>query len=428
MSGKRIILATFGSLGDLHPYIAIALGLRSRGHSAVIASSAAHRLRVEAQGIAFHALRPDIAMYSPEVMRRAMNRRTGGYFILRHLLLPHLRDTYADLAEAVRGADLLVNHPTVLAGGLAARQSGVPLISTATAPSLLFSATDPAVLPGLPMGNVVARMGPTVNRALRALFRSVLRHSLQPVADLEADLGLPAANDFTLGGQLDSEMVLALFSPVLAKPQPDWPPHTRLTGFPFFDRADPIPPPSLRDFLDSGPAPIVFTLGSAAVQCAGNFYLESVAAARQIGRRALLLVGKDTRNELPGSMTPDVAAFDYAPYSEVFPRACAIVHHGGIGTTGQALLAGKPMLAVPFSHDQPDNAARVARLGVARTLPAHRYNARRAADHLRRLLDDPSYAAAATEVGRQVKSEDGVATACDCIEEDLVHHAQRRIG
>ena len=232
----------------------------------------------------------------------------------------------------------------------------------------------------------------------------------------------------TLGGQLSSELILALFSPVLAKPQPDWPRHTHLTGFPFLDQADLIPPPGLREFLDSGPAPVVFTLGSAAVLCADNFYRESAAAARQIGRRALLLVGKETRNELPGSMTPDIAAFDYAPFSEVFPRACAIVHHGGIGSTGQALRAGKPMMVVPSSHDQPDNAARLVRLGVARTIPSHRYTARRAADLLQRLLSDPRYADAAAEIGRQVQSEDGVASACNLLEELLAARAPSTAG
>ncbi|MDX1661825.1 MAG: glycosyltransferase, partial [Gemmatimonadota bacterium] len=99
-----------------------------------------------------------------------------------------------------------------------------------------------------------------------------------------------------------------------------------------------------------------------------------------------------------------------------FPRAAAIVHQGGIGTLGQALRAGRPMLVVPHSHDQPDNAHRATRLGVARTIRPTAYRADRVVAELRRLLEDSDYRLRAGEVGRIVRAEDGVATACDAIE------------
>jgi UDP:flavonoid glycosyltransferase YjiC (YdhE family) len=136
-----------------------------------------------------------------------------------------------------------------------------------------------------------------------------------------------------------------------------------------------------------------------------------------LGERALLLIG-DERNR-PASLPEGVAAFDYAPYSEVLPRARAVVHQGGVGTTGQGLRAGVPSLVVPFSHDQFDNAARVARLGAGRSLPRSKYNAQSAARELRLMLNDKSYAERAAEVGRIVQSEDGAASACDAIEEVL---------
>ena len=100
----------------------------------------------------------------------------------------------------------------------------------------------------------------------------------------------------------------------------------------------------------------------------------------------------------------------------IFPRAAAIVHQGGVGTTGQALRAGRPTLVVPFAHDQPDNTLRVTRLRVGRTLLRARYNSRRAVAELRRLLEDPSYAQNAVRVSRQVQAEDGVSAACDALE------------
>src|SRR5262249_59352925 len=124
----------------------------------------------------------------------------------------------------------------------------------------------------------------------------------------------------------------------------DWPPVTVLTGLRFYGRAgDGGMPPELLSCLDGGPPPLVFTLGSSAVGDAGPFSEHSVTAARRLGHRAVLLVGNDPRNR-QASLPDGMVAFDYAPYSELFPRAAAIVHQGGIGTTAQAMRSGRPML------------------------------------------------------------------------------------
>src|SRR6185295_11029453 len=146
---------------------------------------------------------------------------------------------------------------------------------------------------------------------------------------------------------------------------------------------------------------------------------ESAKAAAELGRRAILLVGSDTANAAAASPAAGIIAADYAPYSELFPRAAAIVHQGGAGTTAQALRAGRPMLVMPFAHDQHDNARCVIRLGVGREIGRDQYRSGRPAAALRALLDDPGYAARATDVGRQIQSEDGVAKACDLIERQL---------
>ncbi|MDQ3814086.1 MAG: glycosyltransferase, partial [Armatimonadota bacterium] len=242
---------------------------------------------------------------------------------------------------------------------------------------------------------------------------------IMPVYQLRAELSLPRGPNPLFDGQHSSALVLALFSSVLGEPQPDWPPQTRVTGFCFYDKKDETSiAPELAKFLDSGPPPIVFTLGSSAVFDARNFYRDSAEAARRLGRRAVLLIGKE--ENLPPEPLPEaIVAFDYAPYSEILPRTAAIVHQGGVGTTGQALRAGKPMLVMPFSHDQPDNAARITRLGVGRTLPRYRYNATRAAAELSKLLNDLSYATRAAEIGCRVQAADGPRAACDAIEERL---------
>ena len=154
----------------------------------------------------------------------------------------------------------------------------------------------------------------------------------------------------------------------------------------------------------------------AAVLAAGNFYRDSVAAVRRLGCRAVFLAGA---NSVDGPLPPGTAVFAYAPYSKILPRAACVVHQGGIGTCGQTLAAGRPMLVTPFAFDQPDNAARLQRLGVARTIRRSRYNATSAAAELERLLGDERYAKRAAEVGRLVAEEDAVLVACDAVDELL---------
>jgi UDP:flavonoid glycosyltransferase YjiC (YdhE family) len=210
--------------------------------------------------------------------------------------------------------------------------------------------------------------------------------------------------------------VLALFSPLVAAKQPDWPQQTQITGFPFLDGDGSAPLSSeVVDFLNAGPPPVVFTLGSSSAIDAGRFFQDSAAAIQRLKRRAVLVVGGDPSNR-PGTLPEGVVAVSYAPFAELFPRAAAIVHSGGIGTTALAMRAGRPMLVVPFSHDQPDNAARVTRLGIARTISRRRFSPKRVAAELKQILETPSYSAKAAEVGEKVRMEDGVAAACDALE------------
>jgi UDP:flavonoid glycosyltransferase YjiC (YdhE family) len=173
----------------------------------------------------------------------------------------------------------------------------------------------------------------------------------------------------------------------------------------------------LVNFLDSGEPPIIFTLGSSAVWVARDFFQESIEAAKRLGRRAVLLIG-DERN-LPRSLPEGIIAIDYAPYQSVLPRACAVVHHGGVGTTSQGLLAGIPTLIVPFAFDQSDNAEHARKVGTSRTLYRNNYRAPRVANELHELLTQPAYARRAMDVSEQLHREDGPGRASDLIEQVL---------
>lgn len=419
MTPRRIVLTTFGSFGDLHPYVAIALELKARGEAPVVATTPNYREKVEALGVEFRGLRPDLAdvVSRPETMRRVMDLKKGSEVVVRELAMPYLRETYEDLAAVCDGADVVVGHPLTFTARLVSEKTGIPWVSAVMAPLSFFSAIDPPAIPAAEFLQKAKALGPWFHRAIFRLARWNVGRWCEPLHRLRADLGLPPARDNALfEGQHSPRLVLALFSAQLARMQADWPPQTVVTGFPFFDEdGDADLDPALARFLADGPPPLVFTLGSSAVKDAGRFYEEGAEAAARTGRRAVLLVGKDTDNR-PRTLPPGVAAFDYAPYSKLFPRAAAIVHQGGVGTTGQAMRAGRPMIVMPYAHDQPDNAARVTRLGIARTIPRTQFTAERAAREIETLLGDPSYAARAVDVGLAVSFENGARAAADAIE------------
>jgi UDP:flavonoid glycosyltransferase YjiC (YdhE family) len=406
----------------LHPFIAVAKGLLARGCEPVIATSGLHRGRVESQGIGFHSLGPDMAELEndPEVFRRGMDLKRGGEYVFKSLFMPHLRSMHDDLRAALAGADLLVAHHIVFAAPLVVASTGTPWLSAALAPVAFFSRHDPPVLPPAVWMRHLHVLGPRFWGPLLGLAKRTVRSWVEPVRQLRAELGLHAGGDPMFEDAFSPHGTLALFSRALGAPQPDWPAATVQTGFAYFDNpGDEGLSPALARFLDAGEPPIVFTLGSSAVMDAGRFYEESLLAARALGRRALLLIGRDPRNR-PAPPLPDSAlAVEYAPSSQLFPRAAAIVHQGGVGTTGQGLRSGRPTLVVPWSHDQPDNAHRVCKLGVSRTVSRARYSANTAAAELSKILGDPSYAARAEAVGREVRAEDGVAAACDAVERTL---------
>ena len=412
---KRVLIATTGSLGDLHPYLAIGLELRSRGTTVTIATNNYYRTKVERTGLGFAPMGPHIPPVNSEAMQLAMDPKKGAEYLLRQIIYPGVPATYTEVMDAILRADIIVTHPLAYAAQIAAEKMGLPWISTVPTPTVFFSRYDPPVLAPYPFLTKLRPLGPGLNGLIMRLARATTRPWMAPITGFRASLGLAPGHDPVFEGQHSPQHVLALFSRVTAEPQPDWPPRTLITGFSFYDQIDHGQglDPDLQRFLDSGPAPVVFTLGSAAVMQAGTFYKESLAAVRHLGCRAVLLVGD---NSIPESLPPGTAVFPYAPFSKILPHASLVVHPGGIGTTAQALVAGRPMLVVPYAFDQPDNAARVERLGVARVIRRKDYEARRLTAEIDRLLSDISYGAAALKISRRMAEEDGVRSACDAID------------
>ena len=417
----RIVLSNIGTFGDINPLIAIALELKRRGHQPVMAVPAVYGPKIVPLGIEFHPVRPDLDPKNTLLAEMVYDVRKGTERGLREFLFPALRETYDDLTAAATiptRADLLLVGELNYAGPIVAEVTGIPWASYVLAPLSFFSAYDPPVLPMYPRLARADKAVPGMGHAIRRLARLVSRKWPQPIYDLRHELGLERGPNPLFDAKHSPDLVLTLFSQVLGQEQPDWPANTTITGFCFYDSdaGNAALPPHLEKFLASGPAPLVFTLGSAAVLAAGKFYEFGARAAELLGMRAVLLIGSDERNRPRNPLPDTICVAEYAPYSALFARAAAVIHQGGVGTTAQCLRAGKPMLIMPYSHDQPDNARRMRRLKVARIIQKGNFTPRRVAAKLRLLLENPIYARRAQQVALRLRGEDGVKMASDALE------------
>jgi UDP:flavonoid glycosyltransferase YjiC (YdhE family) len=249
---------------------------------------------------------------------------------------------------------------------------------------------------------------------MRLADRQIIDRPLAPgVNAFRAELGLPPVRRLFNGWIHSPQLVIGLFPEWFAPPQPDWPPNVHLTGFPLYDESDAREmPPELADFLRAGEPPIVFTAGSAMAQ-GTEFFRVSAETCRTRGWRGILLT------QYPDQLSPlpnGVRHFDYVPFSGVLPRTAALVHHGGIGTTAQALAAGVPQLVVPFAHDQPDNAVRVRRLGVGDYVRPKEYRTDRVVGKLEALLASAEVRENCRRRAEVMAGSNALETACELIE------------
>lgn len=421
----HIVLNPFGSLGDLHPYLALALGLRGRGHRVTVATCAVYKAKVEAEGLAFAPVRPDAGelLGQPALMKCLLDPGRGTEFLLRDYLIPRVREAFDDLLPVCRQADLLLTHVAAYAGPVVASHLKMPWLSVALQPSTLFSKHDLMTVPRAPWLRHLYWLGPRFTGLLLSIADRETRRWSRPILQLRRELALPADTNPVMWGQFSPLGTLALFSRHFAPPQADWPPHTSQPGFLFYDSLGAGLAGSSNQtgqaqaffrWLANGTGPVVlFTLGSSAVLQPGDFYDVSLRAAWRLGVRAILLAGDWHGRESAG---PDIFVAPYLPYSLAMSRVHAVVHAGGIGSTAQVLRAGVPSLVVPSSNDQPDNAHRLQRLGVANALPRSRYKLDAAVPLLRSLLASENARCRAASLAGGIRAEDSLLQACDAVD------------
>lgn len=428
-AAPKLVLATMGSLGDLHPFMALALRLRARGLEPVLAAAAEYRDKVEAAGIAFAPLRPSFAeMEQTLAMSRtelAGKMIESSEFLLVKAVLPFLRAAYDDMLALSAGAELIVTSSLAFGARLAAEKRGLPWIAVVLQPMMFLSSYDPPVIPKVEwLAGLLRRLGPRPTRHLYAAAKFATAPLFGPIASLRAHEGLaPDRRNPLFDGQFSPlGAAIGLYANLLGDVQPDFPPRSSVVGFAPYDSEDGrggALDPALEAFLGKGPAPLVFTLGSLVIMSPGSFYRESLLAARRLRRRAVLLVGEAALPEFADETADDVYIGTYAPHSLLFPRAAVLIHHGGIGTLAQGMRAGRPQLIVPHFADQLDNAARAVRIGIARSLPPARYRCASAARELEELLTGDGYRLRAAQVRDRPDMHDGAERAAQIIVDAL---------
>jgi rhamnosyltransferase subunit B len=380
----HVVAVTMGSAGDLFPFMAMALALRARGHRVSFLAPEPHRPYVTGAGLDFIGLPVDEAvLHDPDLWHP-----TRGFGVVWRVSRPAMAriPPFVDALPADERCVLLV-HPLALpeAGLCRAGRPGLKVAAAYLAPSNLPSVHDPMMVgpwrvpSWVPLG------------ARRALLRWGVRRFIDPVALAEVNAARIERGLHPLASLMPemlglADLSLTLFPAWFAPTQPDWPAPLYRAGFPLYDPGPEAPlPPRLAHFLAAGPAPVAFTPGTGNTQAVG-YFRHARAAVEKLGLRAIFLTPHHA--QLPPDLPPAIFWQDYVPLRALLPQVAALVHHGGIGTTAEALRAGTPQLVVPLAHDQFDNAARVALLGAGASLHARRLDAERLPHALAGIVGD----------------------------------------
>jgi UDP:flavonoid glycosyltransferase YjiC (YdhE family) len=419
------ILIGFGSAGDVLPLVIIGRALKARGHRVSVIANG-HFAPVVARAALEFIEFGSKELYQQSVASPAASDPVKSLRSLMAIVGEAAQPLYEMLADRfVPGETVAVATTLAFGARLAQEKLGLPLATVHLSPLSLRSDQEDSVLPGVPWlrGAMNRWVGWAGDRLL--LDPPVLR-TLGP---LRAKLGLPPIRRTCYRWWNSTTHVLGLFPSWYGPPQPDWPAQARLVGF-LRDSADDEPQlsPELLAFLDAGPPPVVFTPGSAHKHGAGFFEAARIACDR-LKVRALFVT--QFSEQIPAGVSGSILHVKYAPFGRLLRRAAAISHHGGIGTAVQAMAAGIPQLVVPVGYDQPDNAARLQRLGVARTLSPRRFRAEAATRELQLLLTSPDVARSCRSVQEYFAIDTGCDTAVAIIEGMLdppVAHAPSRAG
>ncbi len=413
----RWLLTSWGSHGDLHPFLALGRGLIARGHEASLVGHPDWRPEVETAGLRFVSTgeppREDFIEKHPEVMSRKWGGLVSLNALINKAVAPGFDFVVNALMPEARTHDVMVAHHFTFPAPVVAELTGIPWATVTLAPGLVPSSYS---LPGAHSGRAGQHFfARQVNRLIWSVGQRLTRRMVDPVVNrLRAKHGLDLVRDAVFEAH-SRRLNLQLYSEHFAPGPPDWSAEKRYAGFCYYDPPNAVAlPPEMEKFLSRGAPPVLFTLGSTAVQHPGDFYQHAIEAVESLGLRGILLIGPEKNR--PARLPDSILAFPYAPYGLLMPRVRAVAHQCGIGTLSHTLRAGVPSLACPYAFDQPNNARRIEALGVAEVLLRNQHSTAQIRTALKKLLAGDA-ATRARHLGDLIQSENGVDRACDVLEE-----------
>lgn len=386
--------------------------MRARGHRVSFLAPEQHGPWVRPTGLSFTGLPADEAVLrDPDLWHP-----TRGFGVVWRATRPAMARIvpFVEALPKNEPCTLLV-HPLALPEADLCRVAhpGVKIAAAYLAPANLVTVHDPLMVGPWRVPAWVPLS------ARRAFWRWVGRRFIDPVALADVNAARTTHGLTPVPSLMDwiatvPDLSLTLFPAWFAPTQPDWPQPLVRGDFPLFDpNTDATLSADLQAFLQAGPPPLVFTHGTGNTQAAA-YFRDAFAAATRLGRRAVFLTPH--REQVPADLPPSMLWQDYVPLRTLLPYAAALVHHGGIGTTAEALRAGTPQVVVPLAHDQFDNGARVTALGVGASLPAARLDERRLARALGGLLDAPGLDERTEAVTRRFEPGAGIDGMCEALE------------
>jgi rhamnosyltransferase subunit B len=406
---KRMLLVTLGTAGDVFPLLGVGRALRERGYEVQVASTSQYKSPIEQGGLEFLALNgipgatdhPDY--YHPTRSMRVVAER---------LLIPAIQPVY-ELISGLNPQDCaLIANCHCYGARIAQEKLGFSLTSCVVTPFHLHSIRQLPVTPGLacpPWAPAIFR------RAFLGMVSRLWDRELSPsVNGFRRKLGLAPAKDIWYEWCLSPQRVIGLFPEWFAPNPSDWPAQFAYGGFTVFDQGLTRAVPE--SLLASGPPLVIFAAGSAG-RAAATFFQDAISASAGQPWRAVLLTGKDTTG-VAEDLPENICRFDYVPLSQLLPLSSLVVHHGGLGTVSLALSSGIPQIALPFGHDQFDNAARLERLGVGRSLRHTKQLPDRLRILIERMLHDPSQVDRCRELRDRASVDHTTVRLCGLIEDN----------
>ncbi len=419
----NILILTFGSRGDVQPYVALGKGLQSVGHAVTICTSSQFESFIVEHGLNYGYMTNELLkLMDSEAGRDAMENTTNIWEWVKTVrklyqqVAPLQRQMLQDSWQVTQSLqpDLILYHPKAFGAPHFAEKLNIPVMTAVLQPTYVPTAEFPGA--GFPNW----KLGGWYNRLSYSLILGITKASIGKfVKEWRATHELPPlSRGIDVLHTQDGKAIPVLHghSPHVVPTPKDWPNTAVATGYWFLDRIDTWQPPrELQAFLDAGDPPIYVGFGSISGRNPQRLTQLIIEGLQQAGVRGILATGW---GGLSATSLPDtIFKIEQAPHDWLFPRMAAVVHHGGAGTTAAGLRAGRPTLICPFFGDQPFWGKRVHALGVGcAPIPQKQLTAEKLATALRELITTPSYQHNAEILGEQLRQEDGVAQAVRFIE------------